>query len=1645
MVVDDTSIIPTSINGPTSVCQRSAPLVYTVSGGKKGTGARWDWYRVACSGQTGSVWMGIGDTLRVTTNALGTGTHVLYVRADKGCNTTGCRSLTVVIRDTVKSANSITGTNTICAGKSTTLTVNGGSTGTGGSWKWYTGSCGGTSVATGSSVSLSPAVTTTYYARAENSCGNSPCVSYTVTVRDSSVPATSVSGTGSTICQGQSSTLSVIGGTLGNAATWKWYSGSCGGTSVGTGSSLTVNPTSTATYYVRAEGTCNNTICRSYTVTVRDTSQPAVSSSASPATICAGKSSTLSISGGKLGTGANWEWYSGGCSGTPVASGSSISVSPSKSTTYFVRAEGTCNSTLCRNVVVTVSDTSVPAVSVTATSTAICRAQNTTLSLNGGSLGIGATWKWYRGSCGGTSVGTGSSVTVSPTSTTTYFVRAEGSCNNTICRSIAITVRDTSVAAVSISGSNIVCKGQSVTWSVSGGTLGTGANWKWYNGSCGGTPVATGSSYTTSHASAGTYTYFVRAEGTCNNTICRSITVTVRDTSTPALFISGTTPICQGQTSTMSVIGGTLGTGASWKWYTGSCGGTNVATGSSYAVSPRSGGTYVYYVRAEGNCNNTVCQTFTLVVRDTSAPAISASATTPICKGQSSTLTVNGGKLGSGASWKWYLGSCFGSLEGTGSSISVSPANAGTYTYYVKAEGTCNSTPCKSVTVTVRDTSVPATSIVSSVSTLCKGQSVTMTLTGGSLGFNAGWKWYEGSCGGNPVGTGTSITLKPSAGSKAYYVRAEGTCNNSACIVQNITVNDTSEPAAAINATLTTVCAGSTTVLSVSGGHLGTAANWKWYLGKCGGTPLATGASFSLVPAVGGDYIYYVRAEGTCNTTRCTSIKIKVLDVSVVGGISGSSEICLGATNTLKVNGGALGTGAAWKWYTGSCGGTAAGTGNTLNVSPAAAGTYTYFVRGEGTCNNSACASYTFVVRDTTIPAAGISGPTSVCPGNSPITFKRVGGILGYGAKWHWFRVACDRGTGVWLGQGDSITFTANQLGIGTHYIYLTTERGCNKAKCAALVLTVRSLSSTPSIQVQKSTICEGDSTTISVIGGSLGTGAAWNWYSGSCGGTILGTGSSIVVKPTDTTQYFVRAEGPCDVSNCASVKVNVTHTPASPVSITSNYTDVCPGTNVKLYAQGPAKLPGEKYKWYIDNGGSLTPIGQGDSISINISSTSNIIVRSENACFNSAAASKTINVYSYPSGTWVGIKNSDWNEKDNWCGGIPTASTDVVISSGTPYQPVISASARVRNLTLNAGASLDVNSSGSLEFNGSFTKLGNFTSSGLVAFRSGGAVTTDGFATRDLEVNLVGEVTLNSNISVSGNLLLGKGSVVTGNNEVNVTNDNANAVKNIAGNANFKNGWIAGNLRRSIKTVDSTYHFPVGSIAEGNNAEYLNHNMAGVTSIMASIKPKAGNDIGLNLKEGSTPYVSVSNGGVWYLEPNGSITSGNFDLRLWFHGQAMFTSGLRDNNYSILNRQLSSAIGSDWALPPTNSTYVINTVASGNAVRNGINTMGQFGIGITENPVKVSALAVNARVNILPNPFNAEFAVNMNIQKAAQVTVNVYDQAGRLVVQQNAGKLSGNNTLKVNAGNLSEGTYTVVVKGDGQTLHTEKMIKILK
>ncbi|MEP1097761.1 MAG: cadherin domain-containing protein [Cyclobacteriaceae bacterium] len=79
---------------------------------------------------------------------------------------------------------------------------------------------------------------------------------------------------------------------------------------------------------------------------------------ASSVLICGSGSSTLSVNSGNLKDATNWEWYSGSCDGTPVGSGTSVMVSPSVTTTYYVRGEGySCNNPgECASITVVVTD-----------------------------------------------------------------------------------------------------------------------------------------------------------------------------------------------------------------------------------------------------------------------------------------------------------------------------------------------------------------------------------------------------------------------------------------------------------------------------------------------------------------------------------------------------------------------------------------------------------------------------------------------------------------------------------------------------------------------------------------------------------------------------------------------------------------------------------------------------------------------------------------------------------------------------------------------------------------------------------------------------------------------------------------------------------------------------------------------------------------------------------------------------------------------------------------------------------------------------------------------------------------------------------------------------------------------------------------
>ncbi len=144
-------------------------------------------------------------------------------------------------------------------------------------------------------------------------------------------------------------------------------------------------------------------------------------------------------------------------------------------------------------------------------------------------------------------------------------------------------------------------------------------------------------------------------------------------------------------------------------------------------------------------------------------------------------------------------------------------------------------------------------------------------------------------------------------------------------------------------------------------------------------------------------------------------------------------------------------------------------------------------------------------------------------------------------------------------GCGDDVSFSFTPPSNGNYEFQLDNEGACNTvAANNDLVVTLVSCVSSctdpdvPNVSASLGTICPSGSSTLSWTG-SLNDATAWHVYSGSCGGTLVGTttGSSIVVNPTSTTSYFVRGEGGCVTPGSCSSGTTVTVTDVSPPVIT--------------------------------------------------------------------------------------------------------------------------------------------------------------------------------------------------------------------------------------------------------------------------------------------------------------------------------------------------------------------------------------------------------------------------------------------------------------------------------------------------------------
>jgi hypothetical protein len=422
---------------------------------------------------------------------------------------------------------------TITQGNSANLSVS--ATGTTPTYQWYIGNPGTTNnpVANGATaqISVSPASTTTYFVRVSG-CStfvDSNAVTITVNPVVCTNPSINSQPSSPTIALGNSTTLTV--GAAGTALTYQWFNGSppsaASPINGATSSSVLVNPATTSTYWVRVTGQCGSPV-NSIAATVTVVCTPAqITQQPLGASIIAGSSAQLSVAAS--GSSLNYQWYQGNApsTATPVPNGAGISifVSPTTTTNYWVRVTAPCGSPADSNTVtVTVGVCTSPVISgASALPSQIAIGGSASLSASvSGSVG---TIQWYRGTPPDKSnpvSPTGVTVTVSPTTTTTYWLQANSGCGAAATNSSAVTVivGNACIVPVLIQPANqTVLAGATTTLAIS--ATGTAPlHYQWFKGTKGTrtSPVGTDSAFLTTEAVNTTLQYWVEVTNSCSGT-----------------------------------------------------------------------------------------------------------------------------------------------------------------------------------------------------------------------------------------------------------------------------------------------------------------------------------------------------------------------------------------------------------------------------------------------------------------------------------------------------------------------------------------------------------------------------------------------------------------------------------------------------------------------------------------------------------------------------------------------------------------------------------------------------------------------------------------------------------------------------------------------------------------------------------------------------------------------------------------------------------------------------------------------------------------------------------------------------------------------------------------------------------------------
>lgn len=203
---------------------------------------------------------------------------------------------------------------------------------------------------------------------------------------------------------------------------------------------------------------------------------------------------------------------------------------------------------------------------------------------------------------------------------------------------------------------------------------------------------------------------------------------------------------------------------------------------------------------------------------------------------------------------------------------------------------------------------------------------------------------------------------------------------------------------------------------------------------------------------------------------------------------------------------------------------------------------------GEGGCGNDiAIDDIQFGTCDPA-PMVSVSGPSVGCLESGTTISANLSDASSIpGVKEYQWQISTDNIAFTDIAGATSATYTIANVtasDVNKYYRVLVAAAGnMGSASCrytsAGYMLTAKNPSAAPtSISKNRTVICAGNAIVLKANGGMLGTNAVYKWYSGSCGGTYLGTGPTITVTPAVPTTYFVRIEGDCNVTTCVSISI---------------------------------------------------------------------------------------------------------------------------------------------------------------------------------------------------------------------------------------------------------------------------------------------------------------------------------------------------------------------------------------------------------------------------------------------------------------------------------------------------------------------------